>query len=395
MQLDGPTLQMISGLIVILCGVSFIFNTALNRNDPPGRLWSLAFVAGIMVAVGYGVYVVSDEAWWSITVANASLVVAVGALWSGSRVYNGRSSAFAVVGGLALVVAVITLLPGADGGEWAGAGPLWLIVALMGALGGAEALRGRLRRNVNGRIFSIVLFVVALFYTGRAIAFTVDGVDSATFTTYFSSGTTSILNMALIVTVCVATSILRAERVGSNAVGDITVGIHSAAGVLSGTAFQQAATDHLQRAERAELGLAVIGADIDNLPEINTAFGRVAGDEAIARFADTLRGSAPMMSLIGHPAAGRFFILAAVGSATEAMAIAERMQNALVDGPLGESFQVRLTASFGIADTFDHGFDLTALSEAAGRAIDVVKHRGGNDIEVATESAPTLPRTAG
>jgi len=388
MQLDGPTLQMISGLIVILCGVSFIFNTALNRNDPPGRLWSLAFVAGIMVAVGYGVYVVSDEAWWSITVANASLVVAVGALWSGSRVYNGRSSAFAVVGGLALVVAVITLLPGADGGEWAGAGPLWLIVALMGALGGAEALRGRLRRNVNGRIFSIVLFIVALFYSGRAIAFITDGVDSATFTTYFSSGTTSILNMGLIVTACIAASILRAERVGSNAVGDITVGIHSAAGVLSGTSFQQAAADHLQRAERAELGLAVIGADIDNLPEINTAFGRVAGDDAIARFADTLRGSAPLMSLIGHPAAGRFYVLAAVGSATEALTIVQRMQNALVDGPLGESYQIRLTASFGIADTFDHGYDLAELSTAAGHAIDIVKRRGGNDIAVTTEPAP-------
>ena len=59
MQLDGPTLQMISGLIVILCGVSFIFNTALNRNDPPGRLWSLAFVGGIMVTLAYAVYLVA------------------------------------------------------------------------------------------------------------------------------------------------------------------------------------------------------------------------------------------------------------------------------------------------------------------------------------------------
>jgi diguanylate cyclase (GGDEF)-like protein len=178
--------------------------------------------------------------------------------------------------------------------------------------------------------------------------------------------------------------------VGSNAVGDITVGIHSAAGVLSGSSFQQAATEHLERAEHAELGLAVIGADIDNLPEINTAFGRTAGDEAIARFAETLRGSAPLMSLIGHPAAGRFLVLAAAASATEASGITERMQNALVDGPLGESYQIRLTASFGIADTFDHGYDLDALSAAAGRAIDIVKRQGGNDIAVVTEAAQPL-----
>ncbi|WEO77955.1 GGDEF domain-containing protein [Cryobacterium sp. SO2] len=387
MLLDGPTLQMLSGLIVILCGVSFIFNTALNRNDPPGRLWSLAFVAGMMVAVGYGVYIVSADAWWSITVANTSLVIAVGALWSGSRVYNLRSSGFLVVGSLSAVVGVITLAAGPDGGEWAGAGPLWLVVAAMGALGGYEALRGRLRRNVNGRILSIVLFVVAVFYAARAVEFFVAGVDSPTFLAYFDSGTTSILNMALIVTACIAVSILRAEGVGSSAVGDITVGIHSAAGVLSATSFRQAAADHLERGKRSQLGLALIGADIDNLPEINTAFGRSAGDEAIARFADTLRSSAPLLAQIGHPAAGRFFVLAAVGSASEARTITERIQNALVDGPLGESYQIRLTASFGIADTFDHGYDLAELTEATTLAIGIVKQRGGNDIAVVTEAA--------
>jgi diguanylate cyclase (GGDEF)-like protein len=390
MLLDAPTLQIMSGLIVILCGVSFIFNTALNRNDPPGRLWSLAFVGGMMVAVGYGVYIVSADAWWAITVANSALVVTVGALWSGSRVYNGRSSGFLVVGGLTLLVGVITLLPGPDGGEWAGAGPLWLVVSALSALGCAEALRGRLRRNVNGRIVAIVLAIAAVFYAGRAGTFLVAGVDNPTFRTYFGSGPTSMLNMALIVTACIAVSILRAEGVGSSAVGDIAVGIHSAAGVLSATSFRQVATDHLQRAAHSEQGLAIIGADIDNLPEINTAFGRTAGDEAIARFADTLRGSAPLMAQIGHPAAGRFYVLATVGSATEARTITERIQNALVDGPLGESYQIRLTASFGIADTFDHGYELAGLTDAVVHALGLVKAQGGNDIAVVTEAATPL-----
>jgi diguanylate cyclase (GGDEF)-like protein len=387
MLLDTSTLQTISGLIVILCGVSFIFNTALNRNDPCGRLWSLAFVAGIIVAVGYGVYIVSADAWWSLTFANTALVVTAGALWAGCRVYNGRSSGFLVVGVSALVVGAFTVFAGPDGGEWAGAGPLWLVVAAMGGLGGFEALRGRLRRNINGRVLAIVLCIVGVFYLGRALTFLIIGVDNSTFETYFGSGTTSMLNMALIVTASIAVSILRAEGVGSNAVGDITVGIHSAAGVLSGTSFSQAAEDHLERANRAQLGLAFIGADIDNLPEINTAFGRAAGDEAIARFADILRGSAPLMAQIGHPAAGRFYVMAAVGSATEARTITERIQNALVDGSLGESYRIRLTASFGIADTFDHGYELSGLTGAVSRAIDVVKARGGNDIAVITDAA--------
>jgi diguanylate cyclase (GGDEF)-like protein len=378
MQLDSATLQIMCGLLVVLCGVSFIFNTALNRNDPPGRLWSLSFVGGIMVTTAYAVYLLSADAWWTIAVGNAALVFCVGSLWAGSRVYNGRNSGFLLVAGLAFVITVISFLPGASGGEWAGAGPLWLVVALLGG------------RNVNGRILSLVLLIVTGFYTLRAVAFIVQGPDSAVFNAYFDSDTTSVLNMSLIVTASIAVSILRAEGAGSNAVGDITVGIHSAAGVLSATSFQQAAADHLERAERAELGLAVIGADIDNLPEINTAFGRVAGDEAIARFADTLRSSAPLMAQIGHPAAGRFYVLAAVGSATEARTITERIQNALVDGPLGESYRIRLTASFGIADTFDHGYALDGLTAAVGHAIGVVKAQGGNDIAVATETVTPL-----
>ncbi|MCU1445732.1 diguanylate cyclase [Cryobacterium sp.] len=384
MHLDTPTLQVISGLLVVLCGVSFIFNTALNRNDPPGRLWSLAFVGGVMVTVGYAVYLVSADAWWTIAFGNAALVVCVGSLWAGARVYNGRSSRFLVVGVLSLAITVVSFLPGPAGGEWAGAGPLWLIVGLLTGLGGAESLRGRLRRNVNGRIFAIVLIIVAGFYTARALTFIFEGPDSSAFRSYFDSGSTSVLNMALIVTASIALSILRAEGVGSNAVGDITVGILSAAGVLSATSFPQVAADHLERASKAQLGLVMIGADIDNLPEINTAFGRAAGDDAIARFADTLRGSAPLMAQIGHPAAGRFYVLAAVGSATEARSITERVQNALVDGPLGESYRIRLTASFGIADTFDHGYDLTDLTAAVTRAIGVVKAQGGNDIAVTT-----------
>ena len=46
MNLDLNTLLIVNGLVVVLCGVSFVLNTALRRNDPVGRLWSIAFVMG-------------------------------------------------------------------------------------------------------------------------------------------------------------------------------------------------------------------------------------------------------------------------------------------------------------------------------------------------------------
>ena len=164
------------------------------------------------------------------------------------------------------------------------------------------------------------------------------------------------------------------------------MGIHSAAGVLSATAFAQAAADHLDRAAASQSGLALIGADIDKLPELNTVFGRAAGDQAIALLAQTLRHTAPTMALIGHPAAGRFFVVVSVASATEALTITERIQTALVDDPSTDSSQIHMTASFGIADSYDHGHDLTALTKAVNAAIGIVKEAGGNGIEVGSAS---------
>lgn len=387
MQLDTATLFVVSALVAVLCGVFVILNTALTRNDAAGRFWSLAFLAGITVAIGYGANMGSPDAWWGTAVGNVAAAVAVGALWTGSRLHNGRGASFWVVGAVAGLVglASIVFLP-ADG-EWAGSVVLWCGTALLGGLGGSEAMRGRLRRNLNGRILGLSLWAVAVFSALRAAAYQLEGPTGELFSQYFGPANSTLLYLSLTLATAIAISILRAEQLGNNAVGDFTDGIHSAAGVMSAPAFQQAAEDHVERAARSQLGLAIIGADIDNLPEINTAFGRAAGDEAIARFADTLRQSAPVMALIGHRAAGRFLVLASVASATEAHSITERLQTALVDAPLSEASLIRLTASFGIADTYDHGYDLAALDGAVAAAIDAVKLAGGNDISVVTASA--------
>ncbi|MDY7529147.1 MULTISPECIES: diguanylate cyclase [unclassified Cryobacterium] len=385
--MDSTTLFIVSALIVVLCGVSFILNTALNRNDAAGKLWSLAFIAGIAVAFGYGVAIIGASNWWGLVVGNVGLVVLSGAFWSGSRLYNSRESLLWTVGAAGAVVAIWTLVTAPGGDGWGASGVTWAAMAAFGALAGSEALRGRLGRNINGRILGLSLWILTVYTSARVVALIVLGHDHPDFSRFFGTGSASIVNMSLIVVGSIAISILRAEKLGNNAVGDFTDGIHSAAGVMTSGAFVQAATDHIERADRWQLGLAVIGADIDNLPEINTAFGRAAGDAAIARFAQTLRYSAPVMALIGHPAAGSFLILVSVSSATEARSITERIQTALVDEPVTDSYRIRLTASFAIADTFDHGYELGVLTSAVTEAIRTLKRGGGNDITVVSEAA--------
>jgi diguanylate cyclase (GGDEF)-like protein len=382
MQLDTLTLLVLNGVVVALCGVSFILNTAFTRNDSVGRVWSLGFIAAVMVTLAHTGSEAGQMIWWAIVVANVALIIAAGSLWAGLRLNSQRSYGFWVIAAISVLVFAATLLHGESAGRWAGAVELWIGLAVLLALGALEAVRGRLRRNVNGRILAIALWIAALAAAARAVVFTVDGATGAVFLTYFNTANAAVLSLCLVVIMTIAVSALRAQQSSSSAVGDLTDGIHSAAGVLSAAAFAQAAADHLDRAKKTEFGLALIGADIDNLPEINTVFGRVAGDEAITRFATKLRESAPVLSIVGHRASGRFLVLAGAASASEARVLAERIQTALVDEPLQEGAQIRLTASFGIADTFDHGYDLPSLSIAVSAAIDAVKVDGGNDIAV-------------
>ena len=390
MHLDTTTLLVLNGVVIALCGVSFILNTAFKRNDSVGRIWSLAFIAGMMVTITRGTSENGQMIWWAIVVANVTLAIAVGSVWAGLRRHNDRSRGFWMIIIIGLVVLAATLWHGEAAGMWAGAAELWFALAALCAAGAVEAVRGRLRRNLSGRILAVALCVAAITAAARAIVFIVDGPNGAVFLTYFNTANAAAISLCLVVLITISASTLRGEQASDRAVGDLTDGIHSAAGVLSAAAFAQAATDHLARASTAGAGLALIEADVDNLPEINVAFGRVAGDEAIARFTVKLRSSAPVLSLIGHRASGRFLVLAGAASAAEARALTERIRMTLVDDPLKESSLIRLTASFGIADTFDHGYDLNALSNAVTVALNSVKKNGGNDIAVelgATASA--------
>ncbi|MCU1634868.1 MAG: hypothetical protein JWQ68_107 [Cryobacterium sp.] len=383
MVLDIITLLAVSGLIVIMCGVSFVVNASFNRNDPAGRVWSLAFMAGMLATVGYAVEALVASAWWALVVAHMSLAVSVGSMWAGSRLFNGRPSRYWIVGLGGAIAAVASIMASPEAGTWAGSFELYIVIATFASLCSLETYRGRLRRSLNGRVLLIVFLLVTAFYGGRAVAFAVAGPDSEFFSVYFGTPTTTIVNLMLVVVASISMSILRAERGSGDALGDLTRGIHSAAGVLSADAFSQAAADHVCRAESKGGHLALIGAELDKLPDLNVAFGRAAGDRAITAFAEALRRSSPAMAQIGHRGAGGFFVLAAVDSGEDALALAERIQIGMADDPLPEAQQIRVTASFGIALTNDLGYDLDRLTGAVTSAIGAIQSGGGNAVKVA------------
>ncbi|GEP28463.1 diguanylate cyclase [Cryobacterium levicorallinum] len=383
MNLDSHTIQTMNGIVIALCAVTFTLNTAFKRNDTASRLWSLASIVGVMIVLLRSSGSTEPLMGWTVLAGNIGMIVAVSAVWSGARRFNRRRASRQVIGLMALLTLATvgaTLAEGLPLQLWAGSVTLWLSVAILAVLGALEFVRGRLQRNLNGQIVAMTLAVTAVVAAVRAVVFLVDGRAGKLFTTYFATDSASAVSLCLVIIGTIALSVLRAEQAQGSAVGDMTDGIHSAAGVLSNTAFEQAATDHLDRGEAAGLTLALIGADIDNLPEINTAFGRIAGDEAIARFAANIRGSVPVMSLIGHRSSGYFQMLVVTDSAESARDLTEKLQVSLVEEPLREAALIRLTASFCIASTGDHGYSLSALGFAANAGIVAVKAAGGNAV---------------
>ncbi|MFB2599484.1 GGDEF domain-containing protein [Herbiconiux sp. P17] len=382
MALDLATLLVVSGLVIILCGISFIVNTAMRRNDASGRLWSISFIAGMLTALSFLVWSVSPSLWWVLAIGNTAYVISIGAIWSGARMFNGRKSHIWVALAGGGVIALLTGLEGPDSGLWAGSTGLFIGIAVFAGLGGAETMRSRMRRNLNARILSFCLWIVCAFYVLRSSIFVTLGPENPVFATYFGSEITTVITIVLVLLGTISMSILQAERSGARALGDVTVGVHSVVGVLSAASFMQQWADWVERASFNGDRLAMIAMDVDNLPQMNTAFGRTFGDTAIRSVAQIVRHYTPTTSLLGHTGAGRFVIVVVTANANEAERLAIRLQTALVDEPIDPQQSLRATASFGVVDTDAFGYSLPALRRALDDATLTARDEGGNRIVV-------------
>ncbi|WP_378147728.1 diguanylate cyclase [Cnuibacter sp. UC19_7] len=380
MTVDLPSVLLVSGLVIVLCGLIFVLNTAMRRNDASGRVWSVGFISGMLSAICYAMWAVAQDQWWINAIANGTYLLSVAAIWSGSRVFNGRLRSLLWVGLAAGGVAMVLTVIEGPSGVWAGSIPVFVGLTLFAVLTGYETLRSRMRRNLNARVLGIGMWFFALFTLARLVIFLTQGPDSSTFQTYFGTQVATIVTVVLVVLGTVAVSVMQAERSGARALGDVTVGVYSTVGVLSASSFMQQWADQVERAAFNRDRLAMVAMDVDNLPQMNTAFGRNFGDTAIRSVAQLIRHHTPTTAVLGHPGAGRFVIVLVTNAASDAERLAIRLQTALVDEPIDPERSLRATASFGVVDTDMFGYSLPVLRKALDDATASARAQGGNRI---------------
>lgn len=159
-------------------------------------------------------------------------------------------------------------------------------------------------------------------------------------------------------------------------------------GALNRRALVDKVRHHINLAERGGSTLSILAMDLDHFKRINDTYGHRAGDDVLRAFASTTQSCLRATDQFGRVGGEEFVVLLPATSATGALAMAERLRQALAGSTVpcrGESITV--TVSIGVAEFDRHTQDFESLLESADTALYAAKHRGRNCVEL----APHLP----
>ncbi|ANJ26248.1 GGDEF domain-containing protein [Agromyces aureus] len=383
MTIDPFTIQLAVIIVTIVAGVMFILDTVLRRSDAAGRLWAVAFMAGILASFAYATWIVNPEAWWAVAVGNAAIVLSPALLWCGARAYNGRP-ALAWTGLVAAAAAAVAVLvEGVDGGSWAGAVVMFALIALFAALGTWETLRAPMRVFWAARGLTVIFVVVTVYYATRAVAFVVLGPDDPWFRAALGTESAGFVLISLMIVAVVSLVVLQGERVPRSSFRRAGAPSYSVDAVLTEDSFREVATDWLERANYHDEQLVFMRIEVDELDALNTAFGRAAELQLLTEFTETVRRHGSPHSDIGHVGAGALVMVAAFARLESAADDAEAIQRGLREHRVEAAQGLRLSASIGIAGTDRFGYDFDRVMAAAAEAATSARANGGGFVAVA------------
>jgi hypothetical protein len=368
--LDVLSVSAMTALVIITSGVVFVLETLVRRDEGAGRVWALAFLAGILTTLAYLVWAFDDSAWWAVAVGNGSFVASAGCMWLGCRRYNGRrldrAAIFVAVGTLAAYFAVLAAGPG--GGDWAGAIVLFSAIAIYATLGCIESLRGDMGRQRTSWALALVQGLQALFFIARLFAYAILGGDSEAFRQMFGSISVSLVTIPLTIVALVVTSVLRAGRADLRGFARRTSDSLGSDGILPREAFSTMLTEIVSRAEwRREL-LAIVAVRIEDLEQISTAFGSEIARSVRDAWRSGVRRYPPSSAIVGEDGLAGLLLCIAADSPAEARRQAALVYRGVFEDLGAVAGGVIPVVGVGVALTSTFGYDADELKRGAREA---------------------------
>ena len=161
-------------------------------------------------------------------------------------------------------------------------------------------------------------------------------------------------------------------------------------GILNRQHFVEEAEQALRYVAKSLRGACLILIDLDHFKNINDTHGHVAGDHALKRIVSICQKHLHSSDVFGRIGGEEFGILLPECTLIQALERAESIRQAIQTMPEDETEHVPLSASFGIASTTHHGYDLRRLLVAADSALYRAKRDGRNRVVVSmNEHAPS------
>jgi diguanylate cyclase (GGDEF)-like protein len=154
--------------------------------------------------------------------------------------------------------------------------------------------------------------------------------------------------------------------------------------------FKQRLKEELYRAERTHGQLSLMILDIDHFKRINDTHGHPAGDMILATVAERVLANARKVDLPARYGGDEFFILLPDTLPEEALALADRLHQAVAGQPIAlpDGKVMYLTVSIGIATYPTHAASIDELIKRADEALYWIKSHGRNRIRLYSPEIP-------
>jgi diguanylate cyclase (GGDEF)-like protein len=141
----------------------------------------------------------------------------------------------------------------------------------------------------------------------------------------------------------------------------------------------------IERAREASGTLAVMFLDLDGFKSINDRHGHFYGSRSLREVGSLIRSAVREEDVVSRYGGDEFVIVLPDTDAEGALAVAERIRNALKEHRFLAEFglEARLSASLGLSLYPDHGTEPQELMQKADQAMYSVKVRGKDAVCVA------------
>ena len=198
--------------------------------------------------------------------------------------------------------------------------------------------------------------------------------------------------LALLTVVAAGVAVLGGERLVRLFVGMQRMAERDAlTGLANRRRLRAAGDEEVRRARRFGHPIAALMLDLDHFKQVNDRHGHGAGDDVLREVARRIQATVREIDVPSRYGGEEFAVLLPETGLETAREAAERIRLAVMDAPIDtRKGPLSVTLSAGVAALAAGNGDLTALLEAADKALYQAKAAGRNRVAVA--SASTEPR---